>query len=152
MPDVLVPRLSPSDLSGLYGEDNALDLLEYIQMLSLESPRVNKGDVIDPHLSRYDVPDFGRGVGSGHIVLARLKGFMPPSFVRNVFMAIRNEAFKNKKTTNGTQDGDASMEGDSVVEEEGKWFSMSAQDFGGNNSWTVMQFADRQTLTWEIEG
>jgi ribonuclease P/MRP protein subunit RPP40 len=44
------------------------------------------------------------------------------------------------------------MEGDSVVEEEeGKWFSMSAQAFGGSNSWTVMQFADRQTLTWEIE-
>ncbi|KNG51267.1 ribonuclease rpp40 [Stemphylium lycopersici] len=154
MPDVLVPRLSPSDLSGLYGEDNALDLLEYVQMLSLKSPRINKRDVIDPHLSRYDVPNFGRGVGSGHLVLVQWKGFLPPSFVRNIFLAIRKEAFKNKKTTNGTQEGDISMEGDSVVDEEqeeGKWFFMSAQAFGGKNSWTVMQFADRQTLAWEIE-
>ncbi|EOA82308.1 hypothetical protein ACJQWK_05009 [Exserohilum turcicum] len=149
--EVLVPRFSPGDLTELCAEDT-LDLLEYMHMLSLDSPRVNKGDDINPHLSRYEVPDFGKGIGTDRVVVVRWKGFIPPAFVRNVFLAVRKETFKNKKRRGANQEGDINMEDNSTMEGKQKeWFSMSAQAFGGKNAWTVMQSTDRQTLTWEIE-
>jgi ribonuclease P/MRP protein subunit RPP40 len=154
MRDVLVPEVSANDLKGLYAEEDALDLLEYLHMLSLDSPRVAKGDDINPHLSRYEVPDLGNGVSSKNMVRVRWKGFIPPAFVRDLFLAIRKEGFKGKSKVNGTQDTDVDMEGSSLLDSErkdGRWFSMSAQAFGGKHAWTVMQFAGRETLVWETE-
>ncbi|EUC37580.1 hypothetical protein COCCADRAFT_1456 [Bipolaris zeicola 26-R-13] len=149
--EVLVPHFSLGDLADLYAEEDTLGLLEYLHMLSLDSPRIQKGDDINHHLSRYEVPDFGKGIGSCDMVVMRWRGFIPPTFIRSIFLAIRKDAFKNKKRGNGAQ-GDVSMEGSSVIEgSEGQWFAMSASGFGGTNSWTIMQFADRQTLTWEVE-
>jgi ribonuclease P/MRP protein subunit RPP40 len=152
--DVLVPELAANDLKGLYAEEDALGLLEYLHMLSLDSPRVAKGDNINPHLSRYEVPDLGNGVSAKNMVRVRWKGFIPPAFVRDLYLAIRKEGFKGKSKVNGTQDKDVVMEGSSVLDLEGKdgrWFSMSAQAFGGKHAWTVMQFAGRETLVWETE-
>jgi ribonuclease P/MRP protein subunit RPP40 len=152
MQGMLAPHFSPSDLASLYAEEDALGLLEYLHMVSLDSPRVSKGDNMNRHLSRYDVPDFGKGVGTCNVVVLRWKGFMAPAFIRSLFLAVRDKAFKNKKRAHDAQDGDFSMEGSGTVEgKERQWFAMSARGFGGTNAWTVMQFADRQTLTWEME-
>ncbi|USP74168.1 hypothetical protein yc1106_01442 [Curvularia clavata] len=150
--EVLLPQFPSSDLTSLYEEDDVQGLLEYMHMLSLGSPRVNKGDNINRHLSRYDVPDFGKGISSGRVVVLRWQGFLLPAFVRDLFLVVRKKAFKNKKRGDKEQEEDVSMEGNSIVEgKEGQWFAMSAYAFGGRNAWTVMQFADRQTLMWEME-
>jgi ribonuclease P/MRP protein subunit RPP40 len=151
---VSVPRLSVNDLPGLYGEDEALDLQEYIYMLSLESPRVNASDNIDPHLSRYEVPDMGNGVSTTNMVLVRWKGFIPSTLARNIFLGVQKGGFKSKSKINGTQDVDM---GSDAPAEVGKvrdepWFAMSAQAFGGKNSWTALQFSHSlDTLLWQID-
>ncbi|KAL1792130.1 hypothetical protein ACET3X_009881 [Alternaria dauci] len=152
MDNVLVPQIPVSDLTTLYAEEEALGLLEYLHMLQLKSPRVEKGDSINPHLARYEVPDLGKGVATGNMVTVRWRGFMSPAFVRDLFLMVRREGFKSKRKLNGTQGTDVDMEGSSMVkEEEAAWFAMSAQAFGGKNAWTVMQFAGRETLVWEME-
>ncbi|KAH6323652.1 hypothetical protein HBI37_226900 [Parastagonospora nodorum] len=151
--DSLCPKLVKGELDKLYDEDEAMSLLEYINMLSLNSPRVKASDDINPHLSRYEVPDFGVGLETRDMVCVRWKGFMPPAFMRDVFIAARRDAFRSKgrSKTNGTQDADVDMEGAEQGKEEEAWFSMSAQGFGGRKSWTVMQFEGRDTVTWQVE-
>jgi len=142
---VLVPKVAASALTKLYDQDESLDLLEYLHLLSLNSPRLNANDSIDPHLSRYEVPGFGSGTATKDMVCVRWKGFLTPAFVRDVFLGVRKEVFKSKGRTNGATDGDVDMDGT----EEEKWFVLSAQGFDGKNGWTVMQFESRETLTWE---
>ncbi|KAG9202869.1 hypothetical protein G6514_003891 [Epicoccum nigrum] len=155
---VAVPRVDVRGhgLSGLHDQEDALALLEWLDMLNLGSPRVRAGSDIDSHLCRYDVPDFGHGVESRGLVRVRWSGLLTPDFIRELFLAVWNAGFKSKReakrrTGSTAQDGDVSMEG---AEEEGdneKWFSLSAQAFGGQKAWSLMQFANRETLVWEIE-
>ncbi|CAO2650792.1 Nn.00g020840.m01.CDS01 [Neocucurbitaria sp. VM-36] len=155
MRSVLVPRLHTADLTGLYDQEEALGLLEYLHMLHLDSPRVYEGDDINPHLSRYEVPDFGRSSVSGGLVQICWKGFMAPSFARELFLLVREQGFKAKSKVSGGKgvDMDIDVDGEQVGDgREEKWFSMSAQEFGGKKGWTVMQFAGRETLVWEVEG
>lgn len=149
----LCPKLVKGKLEKVYDEDEAMSLLEYVNMLSLHSPRVKASDDIDPHLSRYEVPDFGDGLETRDMVCIRWKGFMPPAFARDVFIAARRDAFKGKGRSkiNGTQDMDVDMEGGEQGKEEEAWFAMSAQGFGGRKSWTIMQFEGRDTVTWQVE-
>lgn len=155
---VAVPRLgvSGNGLSGLYDQEDALALLEWLDLLNLGSPRVRVASDIDSHLCRYDVPDFGHGVEARGLVHVRWSGLLTPDFVRELFLEVWNAGFKSKRDTkrrrgSAAQDGDVRMEG---AEEEGdgeKWFSLSAQAFGGQKAWSLMQFANRETLVWEIE-
>ncbi|KAI4946382.1 hypothetical protein J4E86_009087 [Alternaria arbusti] len=153
---VRVPRVSVAGLKDVYDEDEAMGLLEWIHMLQLGSPRVEVGDDINPHLSRYEVPDLGRGVGERGMVTVRWRGFMGPAFMRDLFLMVRKEGFKKReKKVNGTQDMDVDVDmegGDGMHGEEADWFAMSAQAFGGKHAWTVMQFEGRETLVWEMEG
>ncbi|KAH7397111.1 ribonuclease P 40kDa subunit-domain-containing protein [Pyrenochaeta sp. MPI-SDFR-AT-0127] len=149
--NVLVPSLSIGDLNGLYAEEDSLSLLEYLQMVTSDSPRLSRKDSIDPHLSRYEVPDFGNGISPTNLVLLSWKGFISPAFGRELFITIQGQVSKGKSRANGT--GDVVMDG-SVANKDAKetqWFTMSAQGFGGNNGWTVMQFTGRGTLVWETE-
>ncbi|KAF1930950.1 uncharacterized protein M421DRAFT_99510 [Didymella exigua CBS 183.55] len=143
---VVVPRLdAPSALHGqgeaLYGQGEALALLEWLDLLSLGSARVRAGSAeVDGHLCRYDVPDFGRGVETRDLVRVRWRGFITPAFIKDVFLHVWAAAKGPRAATAGPADhADA-------------WFSMSAQAFGGNNGWSLMQFANRETLVWEVEG
>jgi ribonuclease P/MRP protein subunit RPP40 len=157
MKSVLVPRLGVNNRTGLLKEDIATDLLEYLHMVALESPRMHKGDDMDPHLSRYNVPDLGNGVTSKNLVCLRWRGFIPPVFVRDLFVAMTKESLKGKKNANevgdvvmGESRGDQ-WPGGKEDERDEMWFCMSAQAFGGKKNWTVIQFAERETLTWEVE-
>jgi ribonuclease P/MRP protein subunit RPP40 len=145
--DSLCPKLSLTDLPTLYDEDESLSMLEYLHLLSLNSPRLNAKDDIDPHLSRYEVPDFGSGVTVRNLVCIRWRGFIPPSFIRAIFLSARSDGSKNTRNTNGTQDADV-MDDDT---DEESWFALSAQGFGGKKSLTTMQFQGNATLTWELE-
>ncbi|OAK98594.1 hypothetical protein IQ06DRAFT_294967 [Phaeosphaeriaceae sp. SRC1lsM3a] len=146
MENGLCPKFETKNLSVLYEEDGAMSMLEYLDMIRLESPRINASDDIDPYLSRYEVPDFGAGLVTRNMVCLRWRGFMPPAFAREIFLAARRDALKSRSKTDTS--GNADMQ--DVTDEE-KWFAISAQGFGGKNSWTVLQFADNATLTWETE-
>ncbi|KAH7095810.1 ribonuclease P 40kDa subunit-domain-containing protein [Paraphoma chrysanthemicola] len=142
---VLVPKLVVADLTELYDQDESISLLEYLHLLSLDSPRVRANDNINPHLSRYEVPDFRSGVAIRSLACVRWRGFMPPAFIRDLFLAVKKDGLRARNRVEGTEDVD--MDG----REEEAWFALSAQGFGGKNAWTVMQFESRDTLTWESE-
>lgn len=154
---VLVPKLDVqgNGLSALYDQDDALALLEWLDMLSLGSPRVRDGNALDGHLCRYDVPDFGLGAETRGLVRVRWRGFITPELATDLFLDVWNAGFKGKREPKrrktSDQDGDVTMESTQDVDAE-KWFSMSAQAFGGGKAWSLMQFASRETLVWEVEG
>lgn len=147
---VLAPRLLTSNLTRLYNEEDAMALLEYIDMVELESPRIKEEDNIDPHLCRYEVPDFGSGTTLMNLVVAKWTGFIPPTFARDVFVALAAVFSKTKVVDGSTQD--VTMTDPEQDEEEvARWFCMSAQAFGGKHTWSAMQFGNRDTFTWRVE-
>ncbi|KAF3000234.1 hypothetical protein E8E13_007528 [Curvularia kusanoi] len=156
---ISVPRLNVREngLSGLHDQDDALALLEWLDMLNIDSSRVRTGNSIDSHLCRYDVPDFGHGLETCRLVRVRWSGLLTPEFIRELFLEVWRAGFKSKHETNkkkrGTfaPDEDVSMEGAEEEGDEEKWFTLSAQAFGGQKAWSLMQFTNRETLVWEIE-
>ncbi|KAF3043497.1 hypothetical protein E8E12_009736 [Didymella heteroderae] len=156
MEGVAVPMLDVhgNGLSGLYDQEDALALLEWLDMLSLGSSRVKDGSEMDSHLCRYDVPDFGQGTETREFVRVRWSGFIAPMFVKDLFLEVWKAGYKGKrdpKRRKGDEEGDVAMNGTQDEADAGKWFSMSAQAFGGKNAWSLMQFATRETLVWEVE-
>lgn len=150
MEGVSTPRIGRDEVRGLYGAEEAVGVLEWLDLLGVESPRVREGDVVDAHLCRYEVPDLGRGVSSRDFVQVRWRGFIVPELVREVFLCVRGEVVKLKEAhEEGSRD--VNMQGVSGQEDEDPWFSMSAQSFCGKKTWTIMQFDSRDTLTWETD-
>ncbi|KAL5420845.1 hypothetical protein PMIN04_006093 [Paraphaeosphaeria minitans] len=147
LPRTLVPALTTSDLSAIYEAEDALALHEYIGMMCLNSPRVFAEDSIDPHLSRYEVPTFNELVelATRDMVRVRWRGFIPPQFVQELFLLVRRVALKvDREKEKGEGKGGEDL--------EGRWVAWSATAFGGAREWTVMQWAGRETLSWECEG
>jgi ribonuclease P/MRP protein subunit RPP40 len=146
IPGVTVPKLNLSDLTGLYDQEDALALQEYIHLLSLSSPRLSANDSIDPHLSRYEVPTFDMNVKleTRNMVRVRWRGFMGPRFVRDLFLMVRREGLRTEK-------GDESEESGTKRGLEERWVGWNAEAFGGGRGWTIMQWAGRETLVWECE-
>jgi ribonuclease P/MRP protein subunit RPP40 len=142
--NVLCPHFTVGDLPGIYEQEDAMALLEYIHILELESPRISRSDNIDSFLSRYEVPDFGSGTISKDFVRLRWSGFIPPQFIRDLFLAVRKDGLKGEKKS---EEGEA---GTQEMNKEGRWIALSAQGFNKGESWTVMQFAGRETLTWDV--
>lgn len=152
MKDVISPQVSTSGLSALYAEEDALSLLEYLHMITLDSPRLAQEDHIDPHLSRYEVPDFGHGARTSNLVRIRWKGFISPAFARELFIMIRGRVFKGKIKANSRHDVAIETGGaDEGDEKEMRWFAMTAQGFGRKSGWTVMQLTKGDTLIWETK-
>jgi ribonuclease P/MRP protein subunit RPP40 len=157
---VVVPNLDvgSNGLSALYEQEDALALLEWLDLVNLGSERVREGDALDSLLSRYEVPAFGHGVETRSLVKVKYSGFITPEFVRDLFLQVWKSGFKAKREgkrrkncvaqDEGARDGDVEMNENDAAE---AWFSMSAQSFGGKNAWSLMQFGNRETLVWEVE-
>lgn len=62
----------------------AVDIYEWLSLISLESPRVNSGDNIDRFLSRYDQPISSDT--AGELVKVTWIGFIPPSWAHSTFI------------------------------------------------------------------
>jgi ribonucleases P/MRP protein subunit RPP40 len=141
--NILAPMITVADLPGLYGQDDALSLLEWLHLVNLESPRLHAQDSIDPFLSKYEVPTFNeKGTITKDIVRVRWRGLIPPQFAREIFLLIKKEGLKVDPSHH---DG----EGGTLLKEEGRWFAMMAAGFADAVGWTIMQWAGRETLVWE---
>ncbi|KAH6614833.1 ribonuclease P 40kDa subunit-domain-containing protein [Boeremia exigua] len=156
----LAPRVEALDgvegpvLRGVeaWGREEKLELLEWLDMLSLGSARVRGGGAVDSHLCRYEVPDFGHGVETSELVRVRWSGFITPVVVEEVFLEVWKAGFVSKGGKGGADaDADVTMESTQDSAGAGPWFAMSAQAFGETKAWSLMQFANRETLVWEVE-
>lgn len=67
--------------------EEAAELLEWIGLAMLVSPRVEAADHPDPYLARYQVPGGDRSVEQQDLVRYRWRGFVHPGFVQKVLLA-----------------------------------------------------------------
>lgn len=69
-------------------EDWALDTHEWLGLVAVDSPRILKGDSIDPFLSRYEIPGNNSGAILNMVTLT-WTGFIPADKIRALFIDIR---------------------------------------------------------------
>ncbi|KFX92065.1 hypothetical protein V490_05585 [Pseudogymnoascus sp. VKM F-3557] len=87
MPNVRPPTSLGGDEGDDFGEF-AADLYEWLSLISLESPRVDVNDNIDPFLSRYTPPSSDKPEGENQaLVKVTWKGFMPSSWAHQTFVS-----------------------------------------------------------------
>ena len=84
---VLVPPLDEplKSTSSTAFEDEAVDLLEWLGLVALESPRVQHNDSVDPYLCRYGIPNEDRAVNSD-LTKVRWSGLIPAPWIRSLFI------------------------------------------------------------------
>lgn len=68
-------------------EDHALQISEWLGLVSLQSPRVHHDDQIDPYLCRYSKPD-GDPPRTKKLVLLSWSGLIPAEWLRQLFIAL----------------------------------------------------------------
>lgn len=62
-------------------------LAEWLAMVSLESPRVDENDTIDPYLSRYSVPD-AEASSASDLISLKWHGFINPQWATKLFITL----------------------------------------------------------------
>ncbi|KAF2733175.1 hypothetical protein EJ04DRAFT_277525 [Polyplosphaeria fusca] len=143
--NISVPMMTVTDLDRLYEQEQSLSLLEWLSLVELHSPRVRKADRIDSFLSRYEVPDFGKSLCTKNLVHVNWRGFIPAQFVKDLHLLVRKFGLK---VARDEHDG----EGGTKNQDEDRWFALTGRAFEGyGGCYTVMQFAGRDTVTWECE-
>lgn len=84
---VRAPNLSPPHSSNFDDnfEDWALETYEWLSLVAMESPRIISEDIIDPFLSRYQVPynDSGKILD---VVTLTWTGFIPSLWIMQLFL------------------------------------------------------------------
>lgn len=104
------------------------ELLEWIGLATMDSPRITLKDDIDRFLCRYDLPEAFSEEDRADAMpqnLAHLRwhGFASAKFVRDIWLVVRAAGAKN-------------------------WFAMSASTFE-DDSYTILCPGDRDVLLWE---
>lgn len=110
--------------------ESAVELLEWLSLAMAGSPRVRKGDGIDPFLCRYRPASEEEGAVQRDLVLYQWRGFVPAAFVMRVLLA----ALKNSSAAKN-EDG----------KEEG-WFALAATAFDGT-AFTMLR-KEGEVMTW----
>ena len=105
-------------------------LLEWLGLVLLDSPRVSVNDEIDPYLCRYNIPGIQEVQGKHDIAVQTLyhmqwKGLAPSSFVLRMLLEVKKISKK-------------------------EWFALNASTFGGS-SYVILCQSNREALTWEVE-
>ncbi|KAI1874696.1 hypothetical protein JX265_004904 [Neoarthrinium moseri] len=136
----MVPALKPPQTSlvahdRLDVEEFGTDLYEWLSLLRLESPRINTGDQIDPHLSRYALPGGPGGLQQADLCKVSWQGFISPAWTRQVLV-------------------------DTILALPSRsWFSLSVSSFGreitGNSTeCTILrpENSPGEYLLWDVHG
>ncbi|MCJ1383094.1 hypothetical protein MMC17_006207 [Xylographa soralifera] len=75
--------------------DIDLGLLEWLDLVVLESPRILPGDRVDPFLCQYEVPDGGRARAT-KVTMLSWRGFMPAEWIKKLYLecfwAVQNQS------------------------------------------------------------
>ena len=89
-PAVLVPDLAHPDPASSHDafEHWSLETYEWLSLVATGSPRVLRGDTVDPFLSRYQVPD-ANNEKSLNLVTLTWVGLIPPSWIRALLMGLK---------------------------------------------------------------
>lgn len=121
---VLCPSFHlPEGVSDEDTRDEAAELLEWLSLTMSHSPRVQKGDCMDPFLCRYSPAE---GSNPVDLMSYQWRGFAPAAFVLKVLLAAM-------KASSATTAGDG-------------WFSLSGSSFDGKG-YTILKHGC-EVMTW----
>ncbi|KAH0419213.1 hypothetical protein KCU90_g10788, partial [Aureobasidium melanogenum] len=134
--NIMVPNF-PSDISkNADGENDLVELLEWISLAALSSPRIQQGDLVDEIISRYEVPaitsrpvtdELSNGTTTQNLTKTTFTGFLPASFLASTF-------------------------GEALLQSKGSWFAFLVQGFEDEKAYVVLKTQDDRALAWDIEG
>jgi ribonuclease P/MRP protein subunit RPP40 len=123
--NVVVPIVRSRD--GISDPTYQEQLLEWLALAFIDSPRICAADDVDPYLCRYQLPE---SVGDGFqhaepqdLVHVRWQGLLTSSFVTELLLCSRRGGSK-------------------------EWMALAANDFEGT-AYTVMCLDEREVLSWE---
>lgn len=131
------------------------ELLEWISLAILGSPRITADDVMDSYLCRYSVPSSSfvgeqspgseeeekqEKLSSQQISRFRWRGLVHPGFVMRVVLAALKASGGNSSSSGG---------GGTNGEDHHQWMAMSAAGFDGEG-YTVL-IHDGECVTWEYK-
>lgn len=97
--NALVPVMPDELLEEDYAD--AAELLEWISLAMMGSPRLLKGDDVDTFLSRYSVPATFGEPGAENLVRLSWEGLIPPSFSQKIFLAVLKSCGDRWAAVNG---------------------------------------------------
>ncbi|KAG9696622.1 hypothetical protein KCU95_g4190, partial [Aureobasidium melanogenum] len=133
---VLVPGF-PYDISkNADGENDLVELLEWVSLAALNSPRIQQGDLVDEIISRYEVPTIpsksatdatSNGTTTQNLTKTTFTGFLPASFLASTF-------------------------GEALLQSKGSWFAFLVQGFEDGKAFVILKTQDNRTLAWDLEG
>lgn len=136
---VLVPGF-PSGISKTPDvEDDLVELLEWISLAALNSPRIQQGDLVDEIISRYEVPTISskpttdepdgsnNGTAIQNLTKTTITGFLPASFLASAF-------------------------GEALLHSKDSWFAFLVQGFEDGKAFVILKTEDDWALAWDVEG
>jgi ribonuclease P/MRP protein subunit RPP40 len=122
---VLCPSLRLSeDADEEDAREEAANLLEWLSLTMSHSPRVQKGDRMDPFLCRYRPAE---GATPVDLVSYQWRGFAPSAFVLKVLLAAMKASSSSTTADNG-------------------WFALSGASFDGKG-YTILKYGS-EVMTW----
>jgi ribonuclease P/MRP protein subunit RPP40 len=126
--DVIVPITRSKEIiaNPTYQEE----LLEWLALVLMGSPRIHSDEKIDSYLCRYQLPDAfaasqQEDATPQNIVHVRWQGLIPSKFVTEMLLVVK-------------------------VAQGKKWMSLAASDFEGK-TYTVLCLDEREVLSWECD-
>lgn len=133
--NVVVPLLDGEEKEPLTDSEYQEQLLDWLGMVMLHSPRVVQHDTIDPYLSQWTLPDrFVESMGtevsasalqSSRLVHAHWWGLASTKFTMQLLLLVRSEVGQ-------------------------RWFAMSATAFGGH-AYALLCRGRREAAVWESD-
>jgi ribonuclease P/MRP protein subunit RPP40 len=135
---IVVPEFPQTTQVSKEG-DEVVELLEWISLVAVGSPRVEHGDLVDEIISRYEIPLFSTpspppstetintGTTTQNLTKTTCTGFMPSSFLSSVF-------------------------GETLIRSKDSWFAFLLQGFEEGKAVVILKMGDQRVLSWDVEG
>ncbi|KAF2667625.1 hypothetical protein BT63DRAFT_441234 [Microthyrium microscopicum] len=128
IPNAVVPIAKSS--GAMKDQDYQEQLLEWLGLLSMDSPRVQTTDKVDKYICRYEVPcmstqDAEDKAAPQQLVHVQVQGLMMSRSIISLFLQLRDS-------------------------QKDYWFSLSAKSFEGN-AYSILCTQGRETLVWELD-
>lgn len=137
--NVLVPNFPAQISKSANEQDDLIDLLEWISLAAIWSPRIQQGDLVDEIISRYQVPDTSSpsttdatnqsstGIRTQELTKITLTGFMLSSFLSSIF-------------------------GGALIQLKESWFAVLVHGFEDGKALVILKTEDNRVLSWDVEG
>lgn len=128
--DVIIPPFPAHDADiSKSNQDDVTELLEWLSLAAISSPRIEQGDLVDEIISRYSVPNTSTSATSTIQTLTKITytGFIPSSTIADIFAKV-------------------------VIAANKSWFAILVQGFDGDKGVVVLKTQDQRALCWDLEG